>query len=74
MMQGIVALGPISSSTGAVIILLSMSGIADVLIWLTRTAKKRKLGRADIVLIMLIGAALLFFLAIGVHWFLWPSL
>lgn len=72
-MQKIVALAPISSNGGAVIILLSLSGMVDVVIWLTRTAKIRKLGRVDFVRTTLIGAVLLFFLAIGVHRFLWPS-
>jgi len=72
-MHGILVLGPISSSTGGVIILLSLSGIADVLIWLTRAAKKRKLVRSDFVLTILMGAPLLLFLVMGVYWFLWPS-
>ena len=70
-MQGLVPPGPISRIDGVVFVVLSLAGLTWVLVWLIRTARKRKLEGANIFRGFLFGAVLFFFLAMGVHAILW---
>jgi uncharacterized membrane protein len=72
-MQGFVPPGPMSFRDGVGFAVFGLAGLAYVLVWLTRTARKRELESADIFRTVLFGVVSLFFLAAGVHAILWPS-
>lgn len=72
-MQGLFPPSPMSFRNEVESALLGVAGVVYILVWLIRTARKRKLEGPDIIRCALVGAPFLLFLAMGVYAILWPS-